>query len=149
MNTKVVIVLQDLLQFKATNECLRLWRQIPNHIHVFVKPSPLGKRHTIVKVTWPINYWVVDKDTSVKVSPTLVQNMGSAINIGNTTTQTEMADHWLPTVAALIIMDSNQPKSHMKLPFFYIARFIAVSHKFVNCFINNFELCESGLFNTK
>ena len=74
---------------------------------MFTRPSPLGKRHTHAKVSWPINYWVIDKDTTVEVSPTLVQSMGSSIDMDNTTTRTEMVDHWLPTVATLTIMDRN------------------------------------------
>jgi len=63
MNTKVVIVLLDLAQFKATTGGLRLLRQVYMDILVFTKQPPLGKRHTIVKVPWPISYWVIDKNT--------------------------------------------------------------------------------------
>ena len=48
---------------------------------MFTKPSPLGKRHTIVKVPWPINYWVTDKDTSVKVSPTPVKSVVPSFDV--------------------------------------------------------------------
>ncbi len=75
----------------------------------------MGKIHTIVKVPWSIYYWVVNKATHVKVSPTLVHIMVSLIDIENITTQTEMAYHWLPTAVSLAIMDPNQPEPHMKL----------------------------------
>jgi hypothetical protein len=50
MNTKAVIVLPDWPQFNATTTGLKLLRQIQTDIHVFTKPSPLGKRHTLVNV---------------------------------------------------------------------------------------------------
>jgi hypothetical protein len=75
MNTKVVIVLLDWPQFNATTTGLKLLRQIQTNTPVFTKQSLLGKRHTLVKVPWPINYWVIDKDTSVKLSPPLVKGM--------------------------------------------------------------------------
>ena len=53
MNTKVVIGLLDWPQFNKATFGLRLWRQISADTPVFTKPSPLGKRHTIVKATWP------------------------------------------------------------------------------------------------
>jgi len=84
---------------------------------VFTKPSPLGKRHTIVKVTWPINYWVIYKDTFVKVSPPHVKSVSSPLNFSTTKSKYDSASHWLPTAAALTIMDPNQPEPLMKLPF--------------------------------
>ena len=73
MNTKAVIVLLDLPQFNATTTGLRLLRQIPTYILV-------GKRHIVVKIPWPINYRVIDKDTSVKVSPTPMKNAASTFD---------------------------------------------------------------------
>ncbi len=67
MNTRAVIVLSVWPQFNATTTKLRLLRQDPTDIPVFTKPSPLGKRHTFLKVRWPINYWVINKDTHVNV----------------------------------------------------------------------------------
>ena len=49
---------------------------------MLTKPSLLGKKHSVVKVPWPINYWVIDKDTFVKVSPTLVKSVASPLNLG-------------------------------------------------------------------
>jgi hypothetical protein len=83
LNTKALIVLRILPQFNATTTGLRLLRQVPIDTLVFTKPSPLGKRHTIIKVPWPINYWVIDKDTSVKVSPSPVKSVDSPLNIKN------------------------------------------------------------------
>ena len=74
MNTKVVSILLDWPQFDATTTGLRLLRQISTDTLVFTKLSPFGKRHIVVKVPWPINYWAIDKDTSMKVSPTLVKD---------------------------------------------------------------------------
>jgi hypothetical protein len=81
MNTKVVIVLPDWPQFNATTTGLRLSRQVPTDTHVFTLPSPFEKRYTFVKAPWPINYWVIDKDSYVKVSPTLVKNVASTCDI--------------------------------------------------------------------
>jgi hypothetical protein len=55
MNTKAVVVLPDWPQFKSVTTGLRLLRQVPIETHVFTKPSPSGKRHSIVKIPWPIN----------------------------------------------------------------------------------------------
>jgi hypothetical protein len=76
---------------------------------VFTKPSPLGKRHTVVKVSWPINYWVIYTDNSLKVSPTSVKSVISSLNVGNANIKSDIASHWLPRVGALTIMDPNQP----------------------------------------
>ena len=43
-------------------------------------------------------------------------SMDSSTNIDNNTTQTEMANHWLPTVVTLTNTDPNQPKPRVKLP---------------------------------
>jgi len=80
MNTKVAIVLPDMSQSKASTSCLRLLCQVPLDIPVFTKPSLLGKRHIIVKVPWLIYYWVIDKDTRAKVSPTPVKSMASSLD---------------------------------------------------------------------
>ena len=76
----------------------------------------MGKRHTIVKVPWPIYYSVIDKDTHLMVSPTHVQSMVSSIDVNNNTNQSEIAAHWLPTTLTLTITDHNQPKPLTKLP---------------------------------
>jgi len=56
MNTKAVIIRPNWPQFNAATIGLRLLRQVPIDTLVLTKPSPLGKRHTVVKVPWPINY---------------------------------------------------------------------------------------------
>jgi hypothetical protein len=81
---------------------------------VFTKPSPLRKRHNPVKVPWPINYLVIDKDTSVKVSPTHVKSVVSTCDIDNINNKYNISDYWLPSAATLIIMDPNQPEPLMK-----------------------------------
>ncbi len=80
MNTKVVIVLLDWPRFNAVTTVLTLLRQVSTDTPVFTKPSPLGKRHIVVKVPWPINYWGIDKDTFVKVSPTPMKGVASLLN---------------------------------------------------------------------
>ena len=77
LNTKGLIVLPNWPQFNAVIAGLILLRQVPIDTPVFTNPSPLGKRHTVVKVPWPINYWVIDKDTSVKVSPPHMKSVDS------------------------------------------------------------------------
>ena len=53
----------------------------------------------------------------MKVSPTpAVNSMVSSLNISNANSKSEIASHWLHTLAALTIMDSNQPEPLMKLP---------------------------------
>ncbi len=92
-------------------------RQVPSDIPIFTKQSPLGKRHNVVKVTWPINYWVIDQDTHVKVSPALVKSVTLSSNVGDTISKSNVTSHWLPIAAPLTIMDPNQPEHVMKLPF--------------------------------
>ena len=55
-NTKAIIVLPEWPQFKSVTTVLKLSEQIPIGNPVFTKPSPLGIRHQLVKVPWPINY---------------------------------------------------------------------------------------------
>jgi hypothetical protein len=74
---------------------------------MFTKPSPLRKRHTIVKVHWPINYWVIDKDTPVKVLPTLGNSVVPSLTVGNTNSKSDIASHWLPTAATITIVDPS------------------------------------------
>jgi hypothetical protein len=50
MNTKVVIILPNWPQFNAATIRLRLLRQVPIDNPMLTEPSPLGKRHTVVKV---------------------------------------------------------------------------------------------------
>ena len=54
-NIKAVIIL-SWPQFKYVTTYLKLAEQIPIDTPVFTKPSHVGKRHTIVKVPWPIIY---------------------------------------------------------------------------------------------
>jgi hypothetical protein len=57
LNTKyVVILLPDWPRLNATTNGLRLLRQDLANISSFTKTSPLGERHTVVKVPWPLNY---------------------------------------------------------------------------------------------
>jgi hypothetical protein len=83
MNTKSFIALPDWPQFNAATTGLKLLRQIQTNTHVFAKPSPLGKRNTLVKVPWTLNSLVTDRDTSVKMSPTRVKSMASTCDIDN------------------------------------------------------------------
>ena len=115
MNTKAVIVLPNWPQFNAVTTGFRLLRQVPIDTPVFTKPSPLGKRHSVVKIPWPINYWVIDKDTHVKVSSTPVTSVTVTKDIAKSFTTSDIAAHWLPTSTALTIMDPNQPSPLMKL----------------------------------
>ena len=72
--------------------------------------------HNLVKVPWPINYWVIDKDTPLTVPSTHVQSVNSPIDIPNSTNQSDIDSHWLPPAAVLTIMDPNEPEPLMKLP---------------------------------
>jgi len=96
----------------------KLLEQIPLDTPVFTKPSPLGIIHNLVKVPWPTNNWVIDKDTPMKVSSTSVQSVSSAIDITNSTNESDIASQWLPSAAVLTIMDPNEPEPLMKLPIF-------------------------------
>jgi len=118
MNTKVITVLPDWPEFNAATTVLRLLSQVPTDIRVFTKPSPLGKRHTIVKVPWPINYWIIDRDATVKVSPTHVRSVVFLLDVGNANSKSEIASQWLPTVASLTIVDPNQSEPLIKLPIY-------------------------------
>ena len=80
MNTKAVIILQNWPQFNATTiGLIGLLRQVSIDTPVFPKPSPLGKRHTVVKVPWTINYWGIDKDTFCEGVSTSCEENGLVI----------------------------------------------------------------------
>ncbi len=115
MNTKVVIVLPNWPQFNSVTTGLRLSHQVPIDTLVFTKPSPLGKRHTIVKIPWPINYWVIDKDTPAKVSSIPVTSVTVTKDFDKSSTTLDIDAYWLPTATSLTIMDPNQPSPLMKL----------------------------------
>ena len=83
---------------------------------MITKPSPLGKRHTLVKVPWPINYWIIEKDTFVKVSPTLVKSVALSYDMDNTNSKFDIVAHWLPTAASLSLMIPNQPEPLIQVP---------------------------------
>jgi hypothetical protein len=117
-NTYAVIVLPEWPQFKYVTTNLKFLEQIPIDTPVFTKPSPLGIMHNLVKVHGPINYWVIDKDTPVKVPSTHVQSVSSPIYITNNKSQSGIASHWLPSAAVLNIMDPNEPETLLKLPIF-------------------------------
>ena len=70
---------------------LRFLRQIPTDIPEITKPSPLEKRHNVVKFPWPINYWVIDNDTYVKVSPTLVKSVALTCDVGKINRKFDLA----------------------------------------------------------
>jgi hypothetical protein len=76
----------------------------------------LGIRHNLVKVPWPINYWIIDKDTHEKVPSTPLQSVSSPIDVTNSTNQSDIASHWLPSAIVLTIVDSNEPEPLMELP---------------------------------
>ena len=82
-NTKAVIVLiiQNWPQFNAAASGLRFMRQVHTNTPEFTKPSPLGKKHPVVKFSWPIHYSVIDTETFVKMSPTIVKSVASSFNV--------------------------------------------------------------------
>jgi len=67
-------------------------------------------------VPGPINYWVVDKDTPVKVPSTPMLSVSSPIDTTNSTNQYDIASQWLPSADVLTSMDPNEPEPFMKLP---------------------------------
>jgi hypothetical protein len=84
MNTKAVIILLNRQQFNPDTIALTFLHQVPSDTPVLTKPSPLGKRHTVVKVPWPINYWVIYKDNFVKVYPPPMKIVSSSLNTSTT-----------------------------------------------------------------
>jgi hypothetical protein len=66
MNTKPVYVLPGWPRFISATADLKLLRQI-SIARLFFK-----KRHTLVKVSWPIVHWVIDKVIYVKIISTPV-----------------------------------------------------------------------------
>ena len=62
------------------------------------------------------NYWVIDKDTQVKVSPTRVKSVVPSFNVDNANSKSDIASHILPTAATLTIIDPNQREPPIKLP---------------------------------
>ena len=115
-NTKAIIVLHEWPKFKSVTISLKLPEHIPIDTPAITKPSPLRKGHTLVKVPWSINYWVIDKDTHVKVSSTHVHRANSPIYITTSINQSDIVSHWLPSATALTIMDPNEPEPLLKLP---------------------------------
>ncbi len=97
LNTKALIVLPNWPQFNVATIGLRLLRQVPIDTPVFTKQSPLGKRHTVRKIPWPINYWVIDKDTSVKASSPHVKSVDLPLTMDETNNKSNIAFKWLPT----------------------------------------------------
>ena len=59
---------------------------------------------------------MIDKDTPVKSSPTLVKSMLLSLDVGNANNKSESDSHWLLTYATLTIMDPSQPEPLMQLP---------------------------------
>jgi hypothetical protein len=55
------------------------------------------------KISWPIVYWVIDKDISVKTSFTLVQDVTSILYISTATKQFDFISRWSPIVATSTI----------------------------------------------
>ena len=66
MNTKPVYALPGWPLFISATADLQMLRQISTARLL------LKKRHTQVKVSWPIVYWVIIEDISVKMSSTPV-----------------------------------------------------------------------------
>ena len=119
MNTIDVIFLPNWPQFNAATIGLRVLHQVLTSMQVFTKPPPFGKRLTIVKVPWLLNYWVIDKDTPMKVAPTChVKSMVSSLEVSNDNNKSDIVFQWLLTAATLTIMDPNQPKPLIKLPIY-------------------------------
>ena len=108
-NTKAAIVLRECRQFKYVTTCLKLLEHIRIDTPVFTKLSPLGNIHTLVKVPWRIHYWVIDKDTPIKMSSTPVQSLIFSTSIH----KSDIASHWLPAAVALTIIDPHEPEPLM------------------------------------
>ena len=66
MNFKPVYVLHECPQFISAIADLKLLRQIAT-VHLLLK-----KRHTEVKLSWPIVHWVIDTEIFAKMSSTPV-----------------------------------------------------------------------------
>ena len=66
MNTKPVYVLPGWSRFISATADLKLLRQIST-VRLLLK-----KKHALVKVSWPIVHWVIDKGVSVKMASTPV-----------------------------------------------------------------------------
>ncbi len=64
MNTKPVYLLPGWSRFISATADLKLLRQIST-VRLLLK-----KRHTLVKVVWPIVHWVIDKGISEKMPST-------------------------------------------------------------------------------
>jgi hypothetical protein len=149
LNTKALIDLPNWPQFNAVTTGLRLLRQVHIDTPVFTKPSLLGKRHIVVQIPWPINYWVIDKDTSVKAYPPHVKSVDLTLTMDETNNKSNIAFKWLPTTAALTIMDPNQPRPLIKLP-------ISIEQESLQFRTNvlidteaTLNFCEPGIFDTK
>ena len=65
---------------------LRFLRQIRTDTPEITKPSPLEKRHNVVKFPW-----VIDNDTYVKVSPTLVKSVALTCDVGKINRKFDLA----------------------------------------------------------
>ena len=92
MNNKAIYVLSKWPRFMYATVDLKLSRQ-SSTIRLLVEG-----RHTSVKVPWPIVYWVIIYNFSVKTSSTLVQSANSLVYINIAIEQCDIISRWLPTV---------------------------------------------------
>ena len=91
-------------------------------------------------------YWVIDKDTLVKVPSTTVHSVNSLVD---STNQSDIASHWLPSAAALTIMDPNEPKPLMKLSMSTEYDSLRYDTNVLIDSAANYKLCKSGIFISK
>ena len=136
--TKAVIILPDWPTFKELTSDLKLLRTIPGKQQVFTKSpdNDASLRTPVESFRWPVNYWVIDKDTPVLSEYLVREQTVPSSDTAATETETvdadpseteeaevipeniarDAANKYLPTAAAYVIMDPDHPEPLMRVP---------------------------------
>ena len=134
--TKAVIILPDWPSFREVTSDLKLLKTIPSRQHLFTKSpdNDASLRTPVDSFRWPVNYWVIDKDT-----PVLSEHNVREQNVpSDDATETESAEahtseidetevnpdiiaqnaanKYLPAAAAYVIMNPDHPEPLMRVP---------------------------------
>jgi hypothetical protein len=120
LDTRAVIVLPDSPKFKALTKELKLIKQISKGEKVFMRTTPTCTYDPpdLIPTAWPINFWLIDANTSV-LSPLLNNDIS---NLKRNVVTSELApevaikaeDESLSTEDALVIMDPYQVEALMR-----------------------------------
>ena len=137
--TKAVIILPDWPSFREVTSDLKLLKTIPSRQQIFTKSpdNDASLRTHVDSFRWPVNYWVIDKDTPVLSGHNVrEQNVPSDDTTATTETESDeappsdidetevnpdiiaqdAANKYLPAAAAYVIMNPDHPELLMRVP---------------------------------